>query len=478
MTTLRLLFALVMIGGVGPLGATTASPPFALALTLNDGAADVVYPGWPLLLRGDAVLMRDVPAPIALDLPSLALEITSAAAAPVRWPLLRVTEFASPPLLGATDRTVRVVWLLAAGQTVALPPGDYRARLLWAGQVSPPVEFSVAPAPLPLPADEEVRRALLQSQASLYLGDTAGAITALGPAEALEPESIELLVQRARVLEQRGEYPEALQLTRQARSIFYRDYPTSEHPPMGILEVESRARAKTARVATSAPQTPGLPRGGLQGVAPSVQQGLGTSTNPAAAGGNGVKSPAVPPAPTVRPGPPDRVAAPSFAVVVPSGEINDGSNIADASGQWAASATAGTQYGKTQYSAAQATGAPNISVAGNSPDAWCPASKTNGTDWLEVAIAKPVHATEVRIRQNDAAGAIVKIEVLEPDGTAHVWWEGADPYVAPTVREIAWFAVRVPKTGYLVAKVKITLNLATGPGWKEIDAVQLVGRTD
>jgi len=38
-----------------------------------------------------------------------------------------------------------------------------------------------------------------------------------------------------------------------------------------------------------------------------------------------------------------------------------------------------------------------------------------------------------------------------------------------------WFGVRVTPTAYLVAKVKITRNLASGPGWKEIDAVQLVG---
>jgi hypothetical protein len=162
-------------------------------------------------------------------------------------------------------------------------------------------------------------------------------------------------------------------------------------------------------------------------------------------------------------------------VVVPSPELNDGEIAADPAGQWAVTATAGTQYGKTQYSAAQATGAPNVGIVGNSPDAWCPASKTDGVDWLEVGFAKPVYATEVRIRQNGAAGAIVKVEAIEPDGTAHVWWEGVDPYKAPAVREIVWFAARVPTTGYLVAKVKITLNLASGPGYKEIDAVQLVG---
>jgi hypothetical protein len=59
----------------------------------------------------------------------------------------------------------------------------------------------------------------------------------------------------------------------------------------------------------------------------------------------------------------------------------------------------------------------------------------------------------VRIRQNDTVGAIAKVEAIEPDGTVHVWWEG-------------------------VAKVKVSLDLTVVTGWKEIDAVQLVGRPD
>jgi hypothetical protein len=116
-------------------------------------------------------------------------------------------------------------------------------------------------------------------------------------------------------------------------------------------------------------------------------------------------------------------------------------------------------------------------VQGNSPDAWCPALRDKGVDWLEVTFAKPVQATELRVRQNDASGAITKVEAIESNGTSHVWWEGIDPYKAPAVREIVWFAVRVPKTTYAVARVKLTLNLASGPGYKEIDAVQLVGVT-
>ena len=99
-------------------------------------------------------------------------------------------------------------------------------------------------------------------------------------------------------------------------------------------------------------------------------------------------------------------------------------------------------------------------------------------DWLDATFAKPVHAIEVRVRQNDAPGAIAKVEAIEPDGTTHVWWTGADPHQRTAVREIVWFAVRVPKTSYLVSRIKLTLNLASGPGYKEIDAVQLVSGDD
>ena len=156
-----------------------------------------------------------------------------------------------------------------------------------------------------------------------------------------------------------------------------------------------------------------------------------------------------------------------------SAELSDAKIVPDPAGQWAATAQAKTSYSSPEYGAVKATGAPNVSVGGNSSEAWCPAVRDQGMDWLELTFAKPVPATEVRVRQPDASGAIVKVEAIEPDGTSHVWWEGVDPSQSPG-REIIWFAVRVPKTSYAVARVKLTLNLASGPGFKEIDAVQLV----
>jgi hypothetical protein len=164
-------------------------------------------------------------------------------------------------------------------------------------------------------------------------------------------------------------------------------------------------------------------------------------------------------------------------VLVPSTELNDAIAHSAADGQWAANARASSEYSTPRYGAGQATGMPNVplGLAGDNPEAWCPAEKNAGTAWLELDFAKPVHATEVRVRQSNAPGAIARIEAIDVDGATHLWWQGVDPFVPPRIREIIWFAVRVPRTPYLVAKVKITLNLATVPDWKQIDAVQLVG---
>jgi hypothetical protein len=167
----------------------------------------------------------------------------------------------------------------------------------------------------------------------------------------------------------------------------------------------------------------------------------------------------------------------SPGAVVPGAKLNEAKILADPNGQWATSAKAGSEYGAPNYAAAKMTGAPNVPVAGDSVEAWCHNSSAQGLEWIELTYATPVHATEVRVRQTNAPGAIVKVEAIEQDGTMHLWWEGIDPYKAPAQRDLAWFAVQVPPTSYLVAKLKITLNLAAVSGWKEIDAVQLVGTT-
>jgi len=373
-------------------------------------------------------------------------------------------------------------------------PGDYvvRARLAilggsgWNGDVvseDTPIKVVAASAS----ADRVTQRTINQAQEALLTDHIEAAATIIDTVLQRTPNDKRLLLVRADIADRAGNPMAAMLCLNRVRSTnppsgngqppieqeelqsrvmgsLFGDKPYSENPPVwswppsAVLTIpQSELLAVAKAGATSKEGVPPVP----------VSSGEGSTAAPA------VSSVSPVPAQTS-----SAIAGGSDNVlVISSAELIDAKIIADPAGQWAASATAGTMYGKTQYSPAQATGAPNISIAGNSPDAWCPATRDQGIDWLELTFAKPAHATEVRVRQNDAAGAITKIEAIEPDGTAHVWWNGVDPSHAPAVREIVWFAVRGPKTPYLVARVKITLNLASGPGWKEIDAVQLVGVT-
>jgi tetratricopeptide (TPR) repeat protein len=158
-------------------------------------------------------------------------------------------------------------------------------------------------------------------------------------------------------------------------------------------------------------------------------------------------------------------------------ELGEAVLLADKAGQWAIAAEAGSQYGSgAQYSPKQATGAPDVPQADDHGNAWCPSRRTGGTEWLELTYERPVIPQEVRVRQSYGAVGIIKIEGVEPDGTRHVLWEGRDPDAAEQVREIKWFVVRAGKLDKPVNKLRLTINLDAHSGWKQIDAVQLVGR--
>lgn len=169
--------------------------------------------------------------------------------------------------------------------------------------------------------------------------------------------------------------------------------------------------------------------------------------------------------------------APIDAVPTTKLNLDEAAILADKAGQWAVAAEAGSQYGGgAQYSPKQATGAPDVPQADDHGNAWCPARRTGGTEWLELTYERPVIPQEVRVRQSYGAVGIIKIEGIEPDGARHVLWEGRDPDAAEHVREIKWFVVRAGKLDKPVNKLRLTINLDAHSGWKQIDAVQLVGQ--
>lgn len=146
----------------------------------------------------------------------------------------------------------------------------------------------------------------------------------------------------------------------------------------------------------------------------------------------------------------------------------------DPNGQWAIGATASSTYndahGQDSWSANQAAGAPNVEKYGDDGKAWTSKTQDTGIEWIELTYPKPVHATEVRIRESFGSGAVVKVELTDEQGAAHVVWAGNDP-----TTELNYLLLQFPKTDYKSGKIKVTLATNVVAGWNEIDAVQLVG---
>jgi hypothetical protein len=154
----------------------------------------------------------------------------------------------------------------------------------------------------------------------------------------------------------------------------------------------------------------------------------------------------------------------------------------DTLGQWAIDAEVSSTYGdenateKTApYTKFQLIGKPDVENYSDNGKAWTSKEADKGVEWCKVTFAKPVNATEVRIRQNYGPGAIIKVELVDTDGKMHSVWEGPDKtqYKENTIQ---YLLVKFEKTTYKVKSVKITLATNAVPGWNEIDAVQLVGQ--
>lgn len=412
------------------------------------------------------------------------------------------------------------VWRFSAAATQGLAPGEYRlrARLAvtsgrgWTGQVTTDdVPVRVVAATDAASASERIVNRAQDALLSGRLETAAGLVD-----EALKKTPLEarLLTVRALIAERAGNLPAAVicanaalradakspvrhpdaefdalqtRLAKARRAALDSNaappaVPAWSWPPIEVITAITADAAKSAfgQSMATAPRA----------VAPAANVAVPASQTNSPPATAPVPKPTAPPAagaaakPTgvAVPGASPPAAAPgaissesSAGVVLGAEELSEEKFLADPAGQWAAGAAAGSQYSSPNYAPAKMTGPPDVPVAGDSVNAWCHGSASNATEWVELTFAKPVRATEVRVRQNNAPGTIAKVEAVAPDGTVYLWWEGADPFKAPAQATLAWFAVRVPRTDYRVAKVRLTLNLAAAPGWKEIDAVQLVG---
>lgn len=141
--------------------------------------------------------------------------------------------------------------------------------------------------------------------------------------------------------------------------------------------------------------------------------------------------------------------------------------------QWASFALASTEYSSTDWSAMQATGAPDVDNCGSNPKAWSPAY-IDTEEYIEVFYDIPVIPTELVIYQSYNPSQVVEIQLVDPDGEAWMLWYG-EPESVSSCPDMWTHTIELDEP-FLVKSVVIFVDLGwLDVGGVEIDAVELVG---
>jgi hypothetical protein len=230
---------------------------------------------------------------------------------------------------------------------------------------------------------------------------------------------------------------------------------------LGLLVVGCM-RKQEAAVSSSAPSTSPAPAA----AAPAAPAASATPATPASPAANA-------PAPGAAPG--DTVADTTAKLAAADWAIRQDQIKHDPDGQWATDATASSSYndaqGDASWSPKQTTGVPDVDKYSDDGHAWAPKTQDGGIEWLDLKYARPVHASEVRVRESMGSGAVIKVELFDETGAAHTIWQGVDP-----TKDLNYLILQFKPTAYTVNRLKVTLATNVIPGWNEIDAVQLVGK--
>lgn len=141
--------------------------------------------------------------------------------------------------------------------------------------------------------------------------------------------------------------------------------------------------------------------------------------------------------------------------------------------QWATGAEASSQYGDADWSAQQATGEPDTLDGGDTPTAWAAASADSEAESLVLTFDQPVIPAGIEIYESYNPGAIVMIEVLDPNTDEWVVvWEGSADTAG---QDVAVFSPALTAVDFATNQVRLTIDEPAVSGWNEIDAVKLIG---
>lgn len=169
---------------------------------------------------------------------------------------------------------------------------------------------------------------------------------------------------------------------------------------------------------------------------------------------------------------------PMYDALLSSVEFNgDGAALPSPAGQvirqWAVQAEASSEYSDTDYSAMQATGAPDVDTCGENPLAWASVSPDT-EEYLILNYETPVNPTELVIYQTNNPSQVVEIQMVDTTGETWRLWYG-DPEELSHCPDVWTHTVELDEVFY-TNKVVLWLDQSVlGLGWAEIDAVELVG---
>ncbi|PKO00886.1 MAG: hypothetical protein CVU42_01875 [Chloroflexi bacterium HGW-Chloroflexi-4] len=143
--------------------------------------------------------------------------------------------------------------------------------------------------------------------------------------------------------------------------------------------------------------------------------------------------------------------------------------------QWASEAYAESEYSSTDWSASQATGAPNVDSCGDNSFAWA-SSSSSGTDSIELIYDIPVSPTEINIYQSYNPSQVVEVDIIDLNGEAWIAWSGEPEYVE-NCPDLMTITLELDDPLYIDRVVVYIDQSVLQTGYNEIDAVELVGMT-
>jgi hypothetical protein len=151
--------------------------------------------------------------------------------------------------------------------------------------------------------------------------------------------------------------------------------------------------------------------------------------------------------------------------------------ISDARAQWAASAKASSVFGDDNGKKPSEGSMPANVIGPVDGKTWTNNHQDIGFDTLEVGFGKPVNATEVRVVFPGGEGveAVSKVELQDTDGKWNEIWSGVSEVKRDQRGSRTWFVRTFPKTAYKANAMRMTIANNVQRGYKEVDAVQIVG---